>query len=104
MSLVSLQLVALLVTKSYPIPLFLVGIGLGPELLDAQKQPHPIANLVDSHFFEHFLVHFKQILSVDVILPKQLLVLAALDAAQVFAHPLLIPVLDRIRAFSVREL
>lgn len=81
---------------TYPIPLLLVCVGLCPELLDAEEQTHTIANLLDAHLLEDLLVHLEQVLAVDVVFPEHLLVVAALDAAEVFAHTVFIPVLDGV--------
>ena len=89
---------------TYPIPPLLVRIRLCAQLLDAQEQADAVADLVDAHLLEHLLVDLEQVLAIDVVLAEDLLVLAALDAAQVLAHALLVPVLDRVGPVEVVEL
>ena len=88
---------------THPISLLLVRIGLRPELLNSQEQTDPIANFVDTHFLQDFLVHLQEVLAIDVVFAEELLVVAALDGPQVLAHALLVPVLDRVGAVGVGE-
>lgn len=65
---------------AYPIPLLLVGVCLGPQLLNAEEKADAVANFVNAHLFENLFIHLKKVLAVDMIFTKELLVLAALDA------------------------
>jgi hypothetical protein len=91
------------VTCSYPISLLLVRICHGSQLLDAQKQPDAVPNLVNAHLLEDFLVHLQQVLAIDVVLAEYPLVVAALDAPEILADLVLIPVLDRAGPIHVGE-
>lgn len=81
--------------------LLLIGIRLCSQLLDAEEEAHAVANLVDSHLLEDLLVHLQQVLAIDVILAKQLLVFSTLDAGEIVAHSVFVPILDRVRALGV---
>ena len=88
---------------AHPIPLLLICIGPCPELLDLQKQPYSVANFIYSHLLQHRLIHLQQILSIDIILPEQLLVLSAIDGHQPITYAFLIPISCGIRAIKVGE-
>jgi hypothetical protein len=90
--------------STHPVPLLHVCIRLGPEFLDAQEQADPIADLLDAHLLENLLIHLEQVLTVYVVFPEELLVLSALNTAQVFADLVLVPVLGGTGAIDVREL
>lgn len=90
--------------STHPIALLLVRICLGAQLLDAQEEADSIADFVNSHLLQHFLVHFQKILSIDVILAENLLVVPALDASEIFAHVVLVPVLHGISTVGLGEL
>lgn len=49
------------------------------------------------------LVHFQQVLAIDVILPKELLILGTINASDPFANALLRPVLNGVGVIVVVE-
>lgn len=89
--------------KTYPISFPLVRIGFGSQLLDSEKDTNSIANFVDAHLLEHLFIHLEEVLAINVVLPKDFLVFAALDAPKVLAHAFLVPVLDRVGAIGIGE-
>ena len=91
-------------TSTHPITLLLIRIRARPELLDAEKQSHAIANFIHTHLLEHILVELKKVLAINVILQKERLIVAALDAFQILAHPLLVPVADRVGTIVINGL
>lgn len=78
---------------TYSIPLLLVGVGFRPQFLNVEKQPHSIAYLVDAHFLQHRLIHLQQVLAIDVVLPKYLLVITTVHTDQPVTNPFFIPIL-----------
>lgn len=79
--------------KGISIPLLLAGDGLCPQLLNAEEQAYPVANLLNAHLLEDILVHLKEVLAIDMVLPEELLVLATANAPQVFTDLVFVPVL-----------
>lgn len=55
-----------------------------------------VANSFDPHLFEHALIHFYEVLAIDIVLPKHVHILPTFDAAEPFTHSNLIPILHRI--------
>lgn len=65
---------------THPISLLLIGIRFGSQFLDTKKKPHTVTDFVYSHLLKHSLVHLQQVLSINVVLPKQLLILGTVHA------------------------
>ena len=65
---------------THPISLLLIGIRLCSQFLDTKKEPHTVTDFVYSHLLKHSLVHLQQVLSINVVLPKQLLILGTVHA------------------------
>jgi hypothetical protein len=90
--------------KTHPVSFFLVRIRLCPQLLDAEEQAHTISYLLDAHLLENLLIHLQQVLAIDVILAEYPLVLAAFYTPEIFANPVLVPVLDGAWAIGILKL
>lgn len=88
---------------SYPCPPGRVGVYLCPQLLDAQEQAHSVAHPFDAHLLQQLLVQLQEVLAINFVVAEYLLVLAPLDAPQVLAHPILVPVLDRVGPVGIVE-
>ncbi len=65
---------------THPISLLLIGIRLCSQFFDTKKKPHTITDFVYSHLLKHSFVHLQQVLSINVVLPKQLLILGTVHA------------------------
>lgn len=89
---------------TYPITLLLVGVRFRPQLLDTEEEANAIADFVDSHLFQHLLVHFEKVFAIDVVLPEELLVLATFDTSEIVTDLVFVPGLDRIGAVRVGKI
>lgn len=65
--------------NTYPISLLLIRVCPRSKFLDVQEKAHAISYLIDTHLLQHSLIHLQQILSIDIVFSKQLLILSAVD-------------------------
>ena len=52
------------------------------SFLMPRKQANPVADLVDAHLLEYLLVQLQEVLAIDVVLPEEHFIFAAVDAPQ----------------------
>ena len=57
----------LLARQLYHILLFTIRHRLVPELFDGNENPHTIADFLDSHLLEDFLITFNEVVAVEII-------------------------------------
>jgi hypothetical protein len=71
--------------------LFAVDDRLIPQLFDGDEDANTIANFLDSHLLENFLVTFDEVVPVEVVGFEKSLILATIDAVEPSDHLLFIP-------------